>query len=342
MRLAGVEGGGTTWRVAIAKGHPTNVVESETFYTSEDADVTLKMVKNWLDEREFDALGICTFGPIDPRPHSDKYGWITTSPKPGWSDVDVISALSDGTVPVAFDTDVNAPALAEYRWNARPFENSCAYITVGTGVGVGLVINGSTVHGLLHPEAGHLCLQRYPGDESFKGVDKLFGASIEGLVSTPALAARKGCSRDELPDLSDHDPIWEPTAHALATLCASLILVVSPERIVLSGGVMKRTILYDKVRHHTQKLLHGYINLPSITTNAINDYIVPDGFEGKAGTIGALTLAQDALERNDKAGGVNEERRPYRFEDLGILLVCTAAAGVGAAFIGCILNRLQR
>eukprot|EP00953_Heterococcus_sp_UTEX-ZZ885_P014470 8183-Heterococcus_DN1.PRE.1 len=314
---AAVEGGGTTWRVALAEGHPSNIIESEVYETIDDAVEQLRIIREWLDKRKFDALGIATFGPIDPRPGSSTYGYITTTPKPGWANVDVVGALSNGKVPVQFDTDVNAPALAEYMcasmlaiagaynclYAARPHQNlawhlwkstggetSCAYITVGTGIGVGLVINGAPVHGLLHPE-------RMVGD-TFPGTDELFGASVEGLAATPALAARKGCDRSELAKLDDNDPIWEPVAHALAGLCATLVLVASPERIVLSGGVMNRSILYPMVRQKTQELLHGYINHSKITTKAIEDYIAPSQFGQRAGLIGALTLAHVALERS--------------------------------------------
>eukprot|EP00611_Tribonema_gayanum_P000883 TRINITY_DN1067_c0_g1_i1.p1 TRINITY_DN1067_c0_g1~~TRINITY_DN1067_c0_g1_i1.p1 ORF type:complete len:361 (+),score=95.60 TRINITY_DN1067_c0_g1_i1:69-1085(+) len=291
----GVEGGGTTWRVAIAEGHPSNITELEVFPTLDNASEQLAVIRKWLDNHKFDTLGIATFGPIDPNPKSSTYGYITTTPKPGWHNVDVVGALSDGSVPVAFDTDVNAPALAEYMWNGAEGETSCAYITVGTGIGVGLVVNGKPIHGLLHPEAGHLCLQRMAGDD-FAGVDELFGASVEGLAATPGLAARKGCERSELANLSDDDPIWEPTAHALGSLCASLVLVASPERIVLSGGVLNRTILYPMTRKWTRELLHGYIDHPKVTTDAIDTYITPSNFGQRAGIVGALTLAHVALE----------------------------------------------
>ncbi|CAM9695850.1 unnamed protein product, partial [Hapterophycus canaliculatus] len=181
------------------------------------------------------------------------------------------------------------------QWGAKKEgESSCAYITVGTGVGVGLVVNGQAVHGLMHPEAGHLCLKRMPGDD-FAGVDTVFGGpSVEGLASTVALATRKNCSREELPNVPDEDPVWEATAHALAGLCASLVLVASPERIVLSGGVMNRTLLYGKVRKWTRELLNGYIDHPAVTTDAIDDYIIPSSFGQHAGMVGSLTLAHIA------------------------------------------------
>mmetsp|Transcript_7261 Transcript_7261/g.10814 ORF Transcript_7261/g.10814 Transcript_7261/m.10814 type:complete len:250 (+) Transcript_7261:154-903(+) len=193
-----------------------------------------------------------------------------------------------------FDTDVNAPALAEYMWHKGKDETSCAYITVGTGIGVGLVVNGAPVHGLLHPEAGHLSCQRMEGD-NFEGTDTLFGASIEGLTATPALAARKNCEREELKHLADNDKMWDYCAHSLASLIVSLVLVASPERIYLSGGVMNRKIIYPKVHDMTLKLLHGYIVHPKLTPEGIARYITPSNFDQEAGIIGALTLAHCAL-----------------------------------------------
>ncbi|CAM9569376.1 unnamed protein product [Chrysoparadoxa australica] len=293
---AAVEGGGTTWRAALAEDHPSNITELQVFQTTtQDAAEQLKEIRAWLDARKFDALGIGTFGPVDPKVGSDTYGYITTTPKPGWKNVDVVGALSDGSVPVSFDSDVNAPALAEYMWNKKEGQQSCAYITVGTGVGVGLVVNGKCVHGLMHPEAGHLCLERLPGD-TFAGSDELFGASVEGIAATPGLADRKGIERAALADLADDDEIWEPCAHALAGLCASLVLVVSPERIILSGGVLNRTILYDKVRKYAREMLHGYIQKEEVGEEGIKSYITPSEFGQRAGIIGCLTLAYVALQ----------------------------------------------
>ena len=164
--LAAVEGGGTTYVVAIAKDKPENIIERASFPTTTPEE-TLAKCKAWLAQRSFDALGIATFGPVDPRTSSKTYGHITKTPKKLWRDADVVGALDVFGVPIKFDTDVNAPALSEYRAMVLKGEDpSCvAYATVGTGVGVGLVVNGAPVHGLLHPEAGHACVPRYPGDD---------------------------------------------------------------------------------------------------------------------------------------------------------------------------------
>ncbi|EGD74716.1 hypothetical protein PTSG_06077 [Salpingoeca rosetta] len=158
--FAGVEGGGQTWRVAIAVGSPTNITERAVFETKKP-ETTLPAIRAWLDEHEYDALGIATFGPIEPKRDHPEYGYITSTPKPHWKNANVVAPLWNGRVPHKFDTDVNAPALAEFKAHGEAMgHSSCAYITVGTGVGVGLVINGKPVHGLLHPEGGHVKLAR--------------------------------------------------------------------------------------------------------------------------------------------------------------------------------------
>ncbi|CAM9608150.1 unnamed protein product [Ascophyllum nodosum] len=172
---AGVEGGGTSWRVALAEGHPTNIVDSKSFVTKYDAREQLKEIKDWLSEREYDALGIGTFGPIDPREGSKTYGFITSTPKPGWRMVDVVGYLSDGKVPCKFDTDVNAPALAECKWGAMKEGGLLLLHHRGDGRRVGVVVNGKAVHGLMHPELTPL--PQALGWGQFHRGDPLFGES---------------------------------------------------------------------------------------------------------------------------------------------------------------------
>jgi len=291
--LAAVEGGGTTWVAALAKDQPWNIIERAEWPTTTPAE-TLGCVRQWLDARKFDALGVATFGPVDPKKGSPTWGHITTTPKPHWGHTDVVGRLWDGRVPCAFDTDVNAPALAESIHNRRPGESSAVYITVGTGVGVGVVVHGQPVNGLVHPEGGHLPIARLP-DDVFPGKCPFHGACVEGLAGSGALAARKGCLPADLPTLSDDDPVWDHAAHALAALCVSLILIVSPERIILSGGVMKRAVLFQKIRARVLELLAGYIQSPALLPGAIDEYIVPSKWGNNAGIIGALTLADNAL-----------------------------------------------
>ena len=299
--LAAVEGGGTTYVVAIARDKPENIIERASFPTTTPEE-TLNKCKNWLKQRSFDALGIATFGPVDPRTSSKTYGHITKTPKKLWRDADVVGALDIFGVPVKFDTDVNAPALSEYRAMIDKGEDpSCvAYATVGTGVGVGLVVNGAPVHGLLHPEAGHACVPRYPND-TFEGHNPSLNcagwAEVEAMCASGALAKRAGLADTSgLKDLPDDHEVWDVAAHYLAALCANLILVVSPEKIVLSGGVMLRASLFPKIRAKTVEYLNGYIPVPAVASaKAAETLIVPSPHGNNAGIIGALTLAQDAL-----------------------------------------------
>jgi fructokinase len=281
MKYIAIEGGGTTWVAAVAEDKVDNIIRQKTFETNKDPQVTLGAIKQWmLQEYPFDAVGVASFGPIDGKVGSATYGFITSTPKPGWQNADVIGLLGLRdelkAVPFIFDTDVNAPAMAEYLMHVQPRGlSSAAYITVGTGVGVGLVINGRTVHGLLHPEAGHLMVKIKPGD-SFAGSCPFHGDCIEGMTSSGALAARVGLRPEQLPELADDHPVWDDFAYYIAQLCMNLVLIASPERITLGGGLFQRLSLFPKVRSIFRRLLNGYIQHPSITSDSdLESFIGP-------------------------------------------------------------------
>ena len=197
-----------------------------------------------------DAVGIASFGPIDPNPVSSTYGYITTTPKSGWANVDFAGAVQSALdVPVGFDTDVNAAAQGEWKWGAAQGLDTFLYLTVGTGIGGGGLANGKPMRGLLHPEMGHIALPRDPSIDPFEGVCPYHGDCLEGLASGPAIQARWGTPVEELPD--DH-PAWELEAHYLGMALASFICVLSPQRIVLGGGVMKHAPLIRAVREKTR------------------------------------------------------------------------------------------
>mmetsp|Transcript_35880 Transcript_35880/g.94039 ORF Transcript_35880/g.94039 Transcript_35880/m.94039 type:complete len:382 (-) Transcript_35880:40-1185(-) len=305
-RFAAVELGGMSIRVAIAEDSPENIVDRKTYKTLSPAD-TIPPIVEWLRERQpFSSLGIASFGPIDPRPESKTFGFITSTPKVEWRNFDLYGAFDVFGVPMAFDTDVNAPALFEYlhhRQFVDPRITSCAYITVGTGVGIGLVINGKPVHGLLHPEAGHIPYPRLK-DDPFNG---LAGYAVpegcEANSSAVALAQRAGLdSPDGLKDLPDDHPVWEKAVHYLAGVCVSIILVASAEKIVIGGGVLNRKSLFPAIRKEVQRVLNGYIQVESITTDQIEQYIVPAIHENDAGIIGALALSEAALAKSEEGG----------------------------------------
>jgi fructokinase len=299
---AGVEAGGTSFCVAIARDpNITDLVERAVFPTTTPEE-TLRNVVDWLKQRKFDALGVASFGPIDLDVNSSKYGYITTTPKPNWKDADVMGAFSCFNVPKGFDTDVNGAAISEYSIgkhgkNTREIV-STAYITVGTGVGVGIVVDGRPVHGLIHPEVGHILVPRLPGDEAFKGTCPFHKDCVEGFVSTGALVSRVGRPATELPQVPDTDPAWEKTGSYLAALCANLVLTVSPSVIVIGGGVMNRDILYPIVRQKTLELLNGYVNSPLLTKERIDEYIVRSPFGNNSGIVGALELGRIALQKS--------------------------------------------
>jgi fructokinase len=285
--FAGVEGGGTTFKVAIAKGTPSNIVESTTFETNQS---TVQHVLEWLRPRKFDALGLSCFGPLDLDPSSATYGYITTTPKLAFQHYNILGAFHELHCPKEFDTDVNAAVLAEVH-GADSGAISAAYVTVGTGVGVGLVTNGQPVHGVLHPEMGHYYPQRREGD-TFEGVCPFHKHCLEGFVSAPAIAKRAGLTQAQLADLPDEHAIWDQVGYYLAQLCVTLILTISPHRIVLGGGVMKREALFPIIRRHTTALLHGYIAHKRV--QEVDQLIVPSQYGDNGGLVGALELARQA------------------------------------------------
>mmetsp|Transcript_39155 Transcript_39155/g.90209 ORF Transcript_39155/g.90209 Transcript_39155/m.90209 type:complete len:341 (+) Transcript_39155:181-1203(+) len=303
---AGVETGGTTWVTSIAVGSPSNITERGEFETTSPEEVIPRVVE-WLKQHKFDALGICSFGPIDVHEDSDTYGFITTVPdtKKAWRNADVLNKIKSllelpDSFPIGWDTDVNAPALAEY--DSDDAISSCAYVTVGTGVGVGLVIGGHPVHGLLHGEGGHISVPRYPGDD-YPGAKNLNCENfdeLESMCCSSALAARANCTVSQLKDLPDDHKVWDIAAHYLACMCVNFILAASPEKIVLSGGVMLRKCLFPMIRAKTQLYLNTYINVPTITTEAIDKVIVPSEHGNKAGIVGALFLGKIALDEKNK------------------------------------------
>jgi fructokinase len=230
-------------------------------------------------------IGLCSFGPLELDPRRGPVGTMLRTPKPGWSGVSLRGELEDALgVPVAVETDVNAAAIAETRWGAAVGAESCAYVTVGTGIGVGVVIAGRPIHGLLHPELGHL---HGDGSDTFAGVCPFHGACIEGLASAPALRARLGMAPEGAPD--DH-PVWNVEGSHLAALVSACVLAYSPERVVLGGGVMQRRGLLSRVHTGLTSRLAGYVPRPELTPEGLARFVVPPAFGMRAGLIGAFAL----------------------------------------------------
>lgn len=334
--IAAVEGGGTSFRVAICQTHtqdtkhkllPVVVYRTEVDSSHNNPQQTIQECANFLQQHApvggYQALGIATFGPVGVRPDDPAmYGCILgTSPKAAWRHIDLLTPLKkacmNDNIRVLVETDVNAPALAEYlraKHSTSPSLTSVAYVTVGTGVGVGLVLDGKPVHGRMHPEGGHVPAQPLEGDtfggyswgskSPFRGKN-----TVEGLASSVALTERleqmqpsssssTSLSRSVLSTLPDDHDVWKHAANALANLCATLLLTVSVEKIVLGGGIMKRQSLLPQIQKRTIELINGYLELPDernmsslITTSEAGD---------DAGLVGAIVLAQHALGQDGK------------------------------------------
>ena len=234
-------------------------------------------------------IGIGSFGPVDLHAGSPTYGYITSTPKPGWANTEVAGVFERALgAPVAFDTDVNVAAIGEWRWGAAQGLDTFLYLTVGTGIGGGGLVGGRLMHGLVHPEIGHLRLPRDPARDPFAGACPFHGDCLEGLASGPAIKARWGREGASLP--ADH-PAWPLQAHYLALGIVNLVCTLSPQRIVVGGGVMARPELFPLIQREVQALLNDYVRAPEIP-GGIADYIVPPGLGGRAGVLGALALAQ--------------------------------------------------
>jgi len=286
----GIEAGGTKFVCAVGTG-PDDVRALTRFPTRTPEETLAEALAFFQAQPELPvALGIGSFGPVDPNPASPTYGFITSTPKPGWAHTDVAGALREALgVPVTFDTDVNAAALGEHRWGAAQDVDTFLYVTVGTGIGGGGMVAGQRLHGLLHPEMGHIFIPRTP-DDTAEGICPYHGACLEGLATGPALAARWGRPATELP--AAH-PAWDLEARYLALAVVNYILVLSPQRIILGGGVMHQTHLFPRIRRQVQYLLNGYLQRREILEDAIDRYLVPPALGDRAGVLGSLALAME-------------------------------------------------
>jgi fructokinase len=289
-----VEIGGT--KIVCALGNEQGSILAQTRFATADPASTLPRVLAFLRERSagndsLAAIGVGSFGPIELRRNSARYGFIGNTPKPGWSGTDVVGALrAEFSCPIGFDTDVNAAALAEQRWGAARDVQSLVYVTVGTGIGGGVLIGGIPVHGLMHPEIGHMHPRRHARDTKFPGVCPFHGDCLEGVASGPAIVARSGARLEQLP--ADHAQ-WEIEADYLGQLCALLLMTLSPQRIVLGGGVMSQTPLLAPIRRRLQHWAAGYIDRTEVLAE-VDRYVVSPALGNQAGVRGALALALDA------------------------------------------------
>jgi fructokinase len=286
--FGGVEAGGTKWVCAVGTG-PGDLEATDTVPTTSPEETIGRAVAFFEREGPVDAIGIGSFGPVDPNPSSPTWGFITTTPKPGWANTDLARQFRRRlSVPVAFDTDVNAAALGEHRWGAAQGCDTFCYVTIGTGIGGGGIVNGAPMHGLLHPEFGHLRIPHDRTVDPFDGVCPYHGDCWEGLAAGPAIEARWGKRGEELLEV---DEVWTLEARYVALGLVSVISIVSPERIVLGGGVMNAPGLLSLVRRQVVEIVGGYLETPALG-ETVADYVVPPALGSRSGVLGAIALAQ--------------------------------------------------
>jgi fructokinase len=290
MSYGGVEAGGTKWICGIGGGNG-EIGATASFPTTTPEETIGQAVEFFARNGELTAIGIGSFGPIDVRRSSPTWGRITTTPKAGWADTDVVSRLEAALgVPVGFDTDVNAAALGEQRLGAAAGLETFSYITVGTGIGGGGMANGRLMHGLVHPEVGHMRIPHDRERDPFEGVCPYHGDCLEGLASGEALRRRWGTPGEELADRA----AWELEADYLALGIVNLVCALSPQRIILGGGVMRQPVLLPLIRVRIRELLAGYIAAPELA-ESIDDFVVAPALGERAGLFGAIELARQAV-----------------------------------------------
>ncbi len=290
----GIEAGGTKFNCIIADG-PQDI-RSEIRIPTTSPEETLSRVKEFFTSNSgqdsLAGIGIGSFGPVDLLPGSPTYGHITTTPKAGWANTDILGYfVREFDVPVAFDTDVNAAAMGEQMWGAAAGLHHFIYLTIGTGIGGGGMINGALLHGLVHPEIGHMRIPHDWAADPYPGDCPYHGDCFEGLANGPAISKRWGKPAESLPP--DH-PAWELEAHYIALALQNLICDFSPQRLILGGGVMHEEHLFPRIRSKTLHLLNGYIQSSIILEN-IDGYIVKPGLGNRAGVLGTIALIKKSI-----------------------------------------------
>jgi fructokinase len=293
--FGGIEAGGTKFVCAVGTA-PDDVRALDRFPTTTPAETIGRAIDFFraagAAHGPLSAIGIASFGPIDPRAGSPTFGYITTTPKPGWAHTDFAGAIGRALgVPVGFDTDVNVAALGEWRWGAGQGLDNLIYLTIGTGIGGGGLANGELMHGLIHPEMGHIRIPHDRAADPYPGHCPFHGDCFEGLACGPAISDRWKQQADSLPH--DH-PAWALEAHYLALALVNFICTLSPERIILGGGVMSHPGLLPMIRANVQQLLNSYVQSPAVLAG-IDRYIVAPGLGDKSGVLGAIALAEQVL-----------------------------------------------
>ncbi|NTV36134.1 MAG: ROK family protein [Anaerolineaceae bacterium] len=291
--FGGIETGGTKVNCMVASD-PEHVLAYERIPTT-TPDKTIGDILAFFHrfqaehEVKLETIGLGSFGPVDLQPTSPTYGYITSTPKPGWQNAPLLPAIAkELDIPFIFDNDVNAAAIGEHLWGAAQDSQTFMYITIGTGVGGGIFTNGAAIHGLVHPEVGHICMPHDLQKDPFPGWCPFHADCFEGLTAGPAMEKRWNTRAENL--APDH-PAWELEAWYIASALRTFICCYSPERIILGGGVMQQETLFPMVRKFTLELLNGYVQSPAIL-ESIDSYIVPPGLGDKAGIYGCIAMAR--------------------------------------------------
>ena len=289
MKFGALEAGGT--KMVCAIGNENGEILERISIPTETPEKTLPAIAEFFQGKDIKALGIGCFGPIDVHKDSPTYGYITTTPKLAWKNCNIVGYLQDALhVPVGFDTDVNGSMLGEATWGCARGLDTAIYITIGTGVGVGVLANGKLLHGMLHPEAGHLLLTPHPED-TYQGKCPYHGTCLEGMAAGPAIEDRWG---KKAYDLADNQQVWEFESYYIAQALVDYILILSPQKIILGGGVMHQEQLMPMIRSQVKKLLNGYLDTKELQD--LDSYIVLPSLNDNQGIMGAIKLAMEACE----------------------------------------------
>lgn len=289
MRLGGIELGGTKMVCAISNENG-EVLDRYTIPTTTPEE-TLPKLLDYFKDKNIDSLGVGSFGPVDLNKNSDTYGYITTTPKPGWANTDVVGYFKQLNVPIGFDTDVNVACLGEVTYGAGKDIDSVIYGTIGTGIGFGVYLDGRLVHGLMHTETGHMLLSKHEKDKDFVGPCPFHDNCFESLASGPSIEKRYGTKAE---NLYDRDDVWQLEAYYIGQALCNCVMCYSPKKIILGGGVMHNEKLFKFVRKETLKDINGYIKKDEIL-NHIDEYIVSPKLGDNAGILGACELGRMSI-----------------------------------------------
>lgn len=289
MMFGGIEAGGT--KMVCAVGDENGEIIDKTTFPTRQPEETFHNLIRYFMPWDIKALGIGCFGPVDLNRQSKTYGYITKTPKEGWENCDVVGTFETALgIPVGFDTDVNGAILGEVTWGAAKGMENAIYITVGTGVGVGVYLNGRLLHGLVHPEAGHILIAKH-SEDFYEGCCPFHKNCVEGLASGSAIEGRWGKKAAEL---ADREEVWKLEAYYIAQAIVNYILAYSPQKIILWGGIMHQKKLFALIREEVKRLMNGYLS-HEMLKESIEEYIVPPALGENPGIMGAIKLGMLAV-----------------------------------------------